>query len=145
MSALRPSVSDTYDLGATGARWNNLYANHLYLGPTGTIQGVLQVENAGDFIGATGPTGPMGEAFQIDANGHLTDQFNVSPTASLNNFYLFLVDEDRRTSPQYTALIDFPYDLSRHVIMYNGPGGWCRKNCHAPRPTPESHLQLASA
>jgi len=58
MSALRPSVSNIYDLGATGARWNNLYANNLYL--DGTIQGFLDPTNPTDFIGPTGDTGPQG-------------------------------------------------------------------------------------
>jgi hypothetical protein len=58
MSALRPSASNIYDLGATGARWNNLYANNLYL--DGTIQGFLDPTNPTDFIGPTGDTGPQG-------------------------------------------------------------------------------------
>ena len=98
MSALRPSASNIYDLGATGARWNNLYANNLYL--DGTIQGFLDPTNPTDFIGPTGDTGPQGiqgptgdtgpqgiqgptgntgprgEAFQIDFSAAIGDGIN---------------------------------------------------------------------
>ena len=121
MSALRPNITDTYDLGATGARWNNLFANNIYLGASGQIYGTLSVENAGDFIGATGPTGPMGEAFYIDANGDLTTGFDEDPAGSINNYFLYLVDNDLRANyNQFTSLSSFAYDLSRHIIMYNG-------------------------
>ena len=66
-----------------------LKVNNIYLGPTGQIFGTLSVENSGDFIGDTGPTGPMGEAFYIDANGDLTVGFDEDPAGSINNYFLY--------------------------------------------------------
>lgn len=73
--------------------------------------------------GPTGHTGPKGEAFFIDDNGILDDNFPTGPSGTINDFYLWLVTDDNRSDLRLTG-IDGPTgaktDLSRHVIMYNG-------------------------
>lgn len=94
-------------------------------GPTGTTGPTGDTGPTGQTgaTGATGPTGAKGEAFFIDANGVLDNNFATTPAGTTNDFYLHLVTDDNR-STLFLDGIDGPtgpkIDLSRHVIMYNG-------------------------
>ena len=94
---------------------NMIAEPELITGPTGAA-------GSNGVQGATGDTGPKGEAFFIDDNGELNDGFATNPAfGSPNDFYLWLVTDDIRTSLSLPGIgTKGVQDLSRHVIMYNG-------------------------